>query len=218
MSHIKIDLHTHSILSKDGGVTEGEYTRALATGLLDYIAITDHNTIAFALSMQKKHSNKIIVGEEIRSTQGEVLGLFLKERVSPGMSLEQTLRAIRDQHGLVCLPHPFSHNRMNIDEEVLAMVREQVDMVEDFNPRNIVHNDNANAYQLAARYNIPRIANSDSHCGGELGRTYTIISDPPTKQNLSSLLEKATYITAYTRVWHLLCPKKNTLKKMFHIQ
>ena len=75
---IKLDLHTHSIISPDGGLTEAHYKRVLTQGALDCLAITDHNDITFAQMMWQRFGKKIIVGEEITTSEGEMIGLFLK--------------------------------------------------------------------------------------------------------------------------------------------
>lgn len=103
----KIDLHTHSIISHDGGLTAQQYTKLIESKMLDYIAITDHNETQFARIMQQKLGSKIIIGEEIATTEGEIIGLHLKQTIPKGMTPEETVRAIKQQNGLVYIPHPF---------------------------------------------------------------------------------------------------------------
>ena len=107
----KIDLHTHSIISYDGGITEKQYRKILEMGILDYVAITDHNETRFAGIMQKKFGDKIIIGEEIKTKEGEIIGLFLKKTIASGQSTEETAAAIHLQGGLVYIPHPFETRR-----------------------------------------------------------------------------------------------------------
>src|SRR5579859_2648799 len=95
----KIDLHTHSIVSYDGGIREDEYKKLLTNNVIDFVAITDHNEIRFALMMQRRYGEQIIVGEEIMTAEGEIIGLFLKERIEPGLPVEETIQAIRMQRG-----------------------------------------------------------------------------------------------------------------------
>ena len=103
----KTDLHTHSEASPDGGITLAQYQKVLNDGVLDCIAITDHNEVDFALHAHKTLGNKIIVGEEIMTTKGEIIGLFLKEKVAPQQSPADTVVSIKSQGGLVYIPHPF---------------------------------------------------------------------------------------------------------------
>lgn len=93
----KIDLHTHSIASKDGAITADDYERMLETGLLDYIAVTDHNRIDFAAELHAKLGEKIIVGEEIKTTEGEIIGLYLTEAIPALLTPEETVQRIKEQ-------------------------------------------------------------------------------------------------------------------------
>ncbi|MDA1317355.1 MAG: hypothetical protein O3B87_05045, partial [bacterium] len=101
----KIDLHTHSVLSHDGGISELEYKSVLDAHILDFVAITDHNQIEFALQMHEQFPEKIIVGEEIKTNEGDIIGLFLTKLISPGLSSKKTVELIKDQDGLVYIPH-----------------------------------------------------------------------------------------------------------------
>ncbi|MCA9330415.1 PHP domain-containing protein, partial [Candidatus Saccharibacteria bacterium] len=115
----KVDLHTHSQASPDGGITAEQYAHVLSTGLLDMIAITDHNSIAYAQEVQKQLGDKIIVGEEIMTNDGEIVGLFLTQVIEPGLSAQETCRRIKAQHGLVYIPHPFETVRKGLHPEKL---------------------------------------------------------------------------------------------------
>src|SRR5215467_13245977 len=100
-----IDLHTHSIISQDGGITASQYEKVLQSGMLDCIAITDHNETSFARIMQKKLGDRIIVGEEIETTEGEIIGLYLHETIPGGISVDEAIASIKHQGGLVYVPH-----------------------------------------------------------------------------------------------------------------
>src|SRR5258706_6823038 len=113
---MKIDLHTHSIFSPDGGITEKEYEEIISKKILDVIAITDHNRIGFAQKMQKKLGKSIIVGEEIWTSDGELIGLFLTKEIKPHLSLRETLKAIHDQDAIAYVPHPLDIFRKGIGE------------------------------------------------------------------------------------------------------
>jgi predicted metal-dependent phosphoesterase TrpH len=114
---LKVDLHTHSVASPDGGISESQYQQVLNKGTLNCIAITDHNEVDFAIAMNKKFGDKIIVGEEIMTTQGEIIGLFLTEKVPAGLSPEETVKQIRKQGALVYIPHPFETFRHGLSAE-----------------------------------------------------------------------------------------------------
>lgn len=216
-SHYKLDLHTHSIRSHDGSITFQDYSDLLDKKILDFVAITDHNTISYAQEVKKTLGDKIIVGEEIWTADGEVIGLFLEEVIPKDLSLEKTIALIREQQGLIYIPHPFCRNRFGVSEEVLLPFLDMVDIMEYFNPRNIFRGDNERARQFILQHRKVMAASSDSHCRKEVGLTYSHISAVPTKQHLVSLLQQATYSCRYPSKVHLFCPKKNKLKKIFHM-
>ncbi len=100
----KIDLHTHSSASPDGGITPQQYAHVLATNQLDLIAVTDHNRIDTALELHRALGDRIIVGEEIMTTSGEIIGLYLEKPVSAGLSPDETISQIKQQGGIVYIP------------------------------------------------------------------------------------------------------------------
>ena len=103
----KIDLHTHSIASPDGGLNLKQYKQMLKSGGLDYIAITDHNTTDFAIKARNLLGEQIIIGEEISTLQGDVIGLFLSSTVKPGQTLQKNIYDFTQQNGPVYISQPF---------------------------------------------------------------------------------------------------------------
>ena len=134
---LKVDTHIHTCFSKDSEMSlEALYQKCLKTGL-NCIAITDHNTIEVALLFKSIASFKVIVGEEINTTQGEVTGLFLKERIPPGLKALETVNNIKSQGGLVSIPHPFDIFRSSVIKlDALHEILPYVDIIEGFNARN----------------------------------------------------------------------------------
>ncbi len=147
---IKIDFHTHSVVSPDGALTEAHYQKMLQTGL-DCVAITDHNTTAFAQKLHKKLGDQIIVGEEITTTQGEIIGLYLTDDVPAGLTGLETVKVIKKQRGLVYIPHPFETVRKGITQEVLDKIADFVDIIETNNGRAVFQNKSNGAKAWAAR-------------------------------------------------------------------
>ena len=218
----KIDLHTHSVASPDGSLTEADYRRMLETERLDYIAVTDHNTIDFARELKKNLTaaltalgKRIIVGEEIRTTKGEIIGLYLKETVPMLMTPEETIAAIRQQGGLVCIPHPFENVRRGMQAASLEPIAKDVDMIEVHNGRAVFQNKSKAAYVWAERHRVAGIANSDCHATPGWGRTYTVVAGTPTRANLVQLLQTAGYRASFPGVKAVLYPKLNRLKKHY---
>lgn len=218
----KIDLHTHSVASPDGALTEADYRHMLETERLDYIAVTDHNTTDFALELKKNLTavspalgRRIIVGEEIRTAKGEIIGLYLKETVPMMMSPEETIKAIRQQGGLVCIPHPFENVRRGMQAASLEPIAKKVDMIEVHNGRAVFQNKSKAAYAWAERHRVAGVANSDCHATPGWGRTYTIVAGTPTRANLMQLLQTAGFRVGFPGVKAVLYPKFNRFKKQY---
>jgi glycosyltransferase involved in cell wall biosynthesis len=170
---IDVDLHMHTDHSHDC-VTPVEVLLATARERkLGAIAVTDHNEISGALAARDKSAEygvKVIVGEEVKTAdQGEVIGLFIEEKIPRGMSLEETIAEIRRQGGLVYVPHPFDRLHAVPDYEHLLGVVDQVDAIEIFNPRIAIAAWNEEAVRFAGKYRIPGGAGSDSHVAQGLG-------------------------------------------------
>jgi predicted metal-dependent phosphoesterase TrpH/glycosyltransferase involved in cell wall biosynthesis len=170
---IDVDLHMHTDHSNDC-VTPVEVLLATARERgLGAIAVTDHNEISGALEARDKAAEfgvKVIVGEEVKTKdQGEVIGLFIEEKIPRGMSLEETIAEIRRQGGIVYVPHPFDRLHSVPDYEHLLAVVDQVDAIEVFNPRIAIAAWNEEAVRFAGKYRIPGGAGSDAHVAQGLG-------------------------------------------------
>lgn len=215
---IKIDLHTHSTASPDGALTADDYRRMLEDERLDYIAVTDHNTIEFAVKLKQELGalgRRIIVGEEIRTTKGEIIGLYLKEAVPAMLSPEETVAAIRRQGGLVCIPHPFENVRRGMQAASLEPIAGEVDMMEVHNGRAVFQNKTRAAHLWAEQHAVAGVASSDCHATPGWGRTYTIVAGRPTRANLVQLLQTAGFRVGFPGVKAVLYPKLNRLKKRY---
>lgn len=209
----KIDLHTHSSASKDGGITADQYAHVLSTNILDMIAITDHNRVDFAQHMQERFGDRIIVGEEIMSTGGEIIGLYLTERVAPRLSPLETIKEIKRQGGIVYIPHPFESIRKGLHPGVMEELVHDLDIIEVCNGRAFLQNRSAQAVVWAKLNRVIGAASSDAHGVRGLGRTYTDVPELPHKDNLVSLLAKGIPVTSRPSMRALLYPKYNHLKR-----
>jgi predicted metal-dependent phosphoesterase TrpH len=170
---IDVDLHMHTDHSGDC-VTPVDVLLATARDRkLGAIAVTDHNEVSGALDARAKAAEygvKVIVGEEVKTAdQGEVIGLFIEEKIPRGMTLEETIAEIRRQGGLVYVPHPFDRMHSVPDYEHMLAVVGDIDAVEVFNPRIAIPAFNEEAVRFAAKYRIVGGAGSDSHVAQGLG-------------------------------------------------
>lgn len=209
----KIDLHTHSSASPDGALLAKHYREALQRGVLDYVAVTDHDSISFAQKLHQEIGERVIVGEEITTQQGEVIGLYLKQAIPANLLVEETVKAIHDQGGLVYIPHPFETVRKGISSEVLESIADEVDIIEAHNGRAIFQNRGALAKGWSARHDTPSASSSDAHGWHGWGRAYSLIANKPTAKTLPSLLKDAGYTIGTVGMRGVLYPKFNRLRK-----
>lgn len=212
----KVDFHTHSSTSKDGGITKSQFRNILTNGTLDLVAITDHDAIDLAIELQRElGEEKVIIGEEISTSQGEIVGLYLTSRINPGMSAKDTVQAIKNQGGIVYIPHPFETIRSGIPQPVLDEIADSVDIVEGCNGRAMAQNFGPQATVWARQNNKAVAASSDAHGVKGLGHTYTELHSLPNKDTLVELLSTARLRHSRPPLYTLLYPKLNRLKNIF---
>lgn len=209
----KVDLHTHSLLSYDGGITAEEYSLVLEQGILDRVAITDHNEIDFALEMKEKLRERIIVGEEISTTHGHLIGLFLHRHISPGMSPLKTAQEIHAQGGIVYIPHPFEARRAGLSRSVIMDIAHFAHIIEVYNARSLDRHVEQ-ALNLADTLRLASASGSDAHGRLGLGTAYTVLTQPPnTAKALIGALQERVLYTSPASLRSRFDPAKNKLKK-----
>jgi predicted metal-dependent phosphoesterase TrpH len=196
------DLHCHSSASFDS-LSRPERLIAKAQRIgLTHLAITDHERIDGALRARDlaPAGLTVIVGEEVRTSAGDLLGLFLERAVPPGMTPAETAAAIHEQSGLVGLPHPFDRFRSSGGDKAaaaadVAALAAAVDFVEVHNAR-AYGQANPMAAAFAAEHGLPGVASSDAHAVTETGVAYTALPAPfTTADELRALLPGATLVT-----------------------
>lgn len=163
---MKVDLHTHTCYSHDNFTPMEKTIEAIKKSGVDCVAVTDHNEVDGAFKMQKIAPFRVIIGEEIKTADGEIIGLFLKERIPPKLSSRETIRRIKAQGGLVYLPHPFCFlmgaklkNRL-----VWQYVREGlIDIVEVYNAAAIFLMSFKMVHELLTESTAGKAASTDGH-------------------------------------------------------
>ncbi len=170
---LRADLHIHTEYSMDCTTPlEKIISRCLEIGV-NCIAIADHGTVEGALKMQSLAPFKVIVAEEILTLQGEIMGMFLKETIPSGLSIEQVISRIRAQGGLINIPHPFDiFTRAGLGGKILEELVGQFDIIEVFNARSPLLRHSVKARAFAEKYGIAESAGSDAHTLGEIGNAY----------------------------------------------
>jgi predicted metal-dependent phosphoesterase TrpH len=162
--------------------------------------------------MQQKLGQHIIVGEEIGTTEGEIIGLFLRETIPGGLTPEKTVQEIKGQNGLVYIPHPFETFRKGLQLDALERIAADIDIVEVFNGRGKWRGKNELAEKFASERMLAAAASSDAHCILGLGSTFSRIRGVPMRRQIKKLLRKADLQKEYAPFLSLLCPAVNKIK------
>jgi predicted metal-dependent phosphoesterase TrpH len=164
---VRADLHCHSAVSKDSLSSRDAVLGACARKGIDCLALTDHNR----LTLWKSDTVRLIPAEEIMTSGGEIIGLFLAREIPAGLTPTETVKRIKDQGALVYVPHPFDHFRRSsrLKPEALAQIAPFVDAVEGLNARNLWPVDDKRAQAWASDRGLPCGAGSDAHTPGEVG-------------------------------------------------
>ncbi|MCY4086783.1 MAG: PHP domain-containing protein [Actinomycetia bacterium] len=195
-----LDLHNHSHRSHDAVNRLEDYERAHQAGMFHVLGITDHDRVDGALTLAERATFPVIVGEEITTADGELIGLFLCEQIPRDLPIVETAERIRAQGGLVYLQHPFYHL---IRRPLTPRSRERlldsglVDIVEVVNGGPFTGHSNAKARGLAERYGLPKAAGSDAHAPVEIGRC--LVAAPPGPLEPASLCERLREATIIDR-------------------
>jgi predicted metal-dependent phosphoesterase TrpH len=188
-----IDLHCHTSASFDCLADPGSVVRAAAKRGLTHLAITDHDKIDGALRGRDAAPDglTVIVGEEVKTADGDLIALFLERAVPPGRSARATIDAVRAQGGLVGIPHPFDTFRGSmLKDPKLEAMGALVDWVEAHNARVVGGSGNERAAAFARELGLPGVAASDAHSVLEVGVAYNVVEgDPSTPEGLLAALE-----------------------------
>jgi predicted metal-dependent phosphoesterase TrpH len=168
---LRVDLHLHSHYSHDGRSSLEELIDRAAECHLDRIALTDHNTVEGALVLARTAPGLAIVGEEIKTREGEVIGLFITSRVAPYLAPEDAMDLIHEMGGLTYVPHPLDRNRAHFSADRIVALANRIDIIETYNPWCEPEANRA-AARLADELGKVTATGSDSHSALELGRSW----------------------------------------------
>lgn len=171
---VRVDLHTHTHFSPDSNARIDDIIAAVRRRNLTAIAVTDHNRIEGALRLRDLAPFDVIVGEEIKTTEGEIIGLFLEQLVPARLSPEETIVRIREQGGVVYVPHPFDRVRRAsaLRRKALVRLKDQIDALEVINSRVTLPWDNWQAERFCRKHGLLRGAGSDAHLPREIGQAW----------------------------------------------
>ena len=217
-----IDLHCHTRASFDSLSSPEAVVRAAASRGLTHLAVTDHETIEGALEAReaaRTHAPEltVIVGEEVRTQEGDLIALYIERAVPRGLSATETIAAVREQGGLIGVPHPFDRYRGSL---LLALAgspfESPVDWIEVHNARVMVGDGNAQAAAYAADHGLPGVAVSDAHSVIEVGVAYTALDgDPGTPAGLLAALPTAELVAGRASYYvRLITPMAKVVQRL----
>jgi hypothetical protein len=190
---VRVDLHLHSVYSHDGQSTLQELIQRCAECGLDRIALTDHNTVEGALALAELAPDLAIVGEEAKTREGEVIGLFITRRLPPYMRAEDVMDMIHEMGGLTYVPHPLDRHRSNFTTERMLELADRIDIVETYNAW-CEPAENQAAARLAVELGKVAATGSDAHAASELGRSWMEIDAYTTPQDFLEKLRHARHV------------------------
>ena len=177
--YVRVDFHSHTMWSGDSTTTPDELIETVEASGIDVLCITDHNAIRGAVELADDLSCRVVIGEELKTHAGEIIGLFLQERIPQGIPPAEAARNIREQGGLVYIPHPFDPLRNNLREDVLDELvgAGLVDGIEVFNGKTSLQSLNRKAAEYARDHDLAPGAGSDAHVAEAIGSVYHEMPD-----------------------------------------
>lgn len=213
---IKADFHIHTIFSHDcNSKLEDIVSHCINIGV-NCVAITDHGTIRGAVNLSKIAPFKVIIGEEILTEEGEIIGLFLTEEVPSHLPLKKTINLIKSQNGMICVPHPMDYLRKSsIGKNTLMKILEEVDIIEIFNSRSLWPWNNLITKKIALSNNKLCSVGSDAHTLQEIGNATLILNDFNSKEEFVNSLRNSIVEVSYSNPLLHIISTKNRFKKNF---
>jgi predicted metal-dependent phosphoesterase TrpH len=190
---LRVDLHLHSNYSHDGQSSLQELIDRCREVGLDRIALTDHNTVEGALALAAIAPELTIVGEEAKTREGEVIGLFITGRLPPYLPAEEVMDIIHGMGGLTYVPHPFDRNRSHFRAERVVELADRIDIIETYNAWCEPVANQA-AARLAIDLDKVGATGSDAHAAHELGRSWMEIDEYSNPQQFLENLREARHV------------------------
>ncbi len=219
---MKLAVHFHTTSSPDASITERQIIAQCKKHSISCVGITDHNTAGGALKLKKtlgREGIRTIVGEEIMTEEGEIIGLFLKKNINckkengDWISLEEAVEEIKKQDGLLIIPHPFDRFRHGIGKKNLDKIKSDIDALEVFNSRTKFNYFNKKAQKYAEENKIIEIIGSDAHHAEALGDAIIEMEDFETKEDFLKNLKEAKFYRKRLRLRDFWRPTMNRIRK-----
>jgi predicted metal-dependent phosphoesterase TrpH len=215
-SQFRIEFHSHTVFSKDSLLRPADLVAAARRKGIDRVVVTDHNSVAGARAAQKLDPERVIVGEEIMTTRGEILAAYVTEEIPAGLSPQETIRRLREQGAFISVSHPFDRLRKGGWElSDLMEIIPFVDAIEVFNSRCMLRRFNAEAGEFAHRNGIPGTVGSDAHAAFELGRSLLLLEPFTGPDELRAVIPRGVPQVRWSPPWfHLTSRYASIIKRI----
>ena len=216
---LKADLHIHTEYSMDCSTPPEKIIKRCRELGINCVAVADHGTAVGALKLQKSAPFQVIVAEEILTTQGEIMGMFLKETIPSGLTPVETINRIKSQGGLVNIPHPYDKIRGSaLKEWVIDELANDIDVIEVLNARSATAANVERARAFTERNNIVKAAGSDAHSVQEIGNAYVVMPEFNGKDEFLKSLAKGEIFghrsSPMVHIYSTLAKVKSKIKRL----
>jgi predicted metal-dependent phosphoesterase TrpH len=199
---MQVEFHCHTEYSPDSRLKVADLIASARKKGLDRVVVTDHNEIIGAKLAREIAPDLIIIGEEILTSQGELLAAYVQEKVPKGLTPEAAIKELRSQGAFISVSHPFDSRRNGAwREDDLRRIAPLVDAIEVYNSRCMVKTANQQAGNFARQYSLAGTVGSDAHAGFELGRSRLILPDFFTAAELKKVFPQTDQITVASPFW-----------------
>ena len=199
---ISVDFHTHTSFSKDSLTSPERFVITARRKKLNRVVVTDHNGIAGARAAYALDPDRVIIGEEIMTTKGEILAAFVTEEIPRGLSPLETINRLRDQGAFISVSHPFDEWRRGAwNLEDLLDITPLVDAIEIFNARCTNAVDNQKAIDFALEHQLPGTAGSDAHAAFELGKARLVLPEFSGPDELRKVIREGQVLGRLSPIW-----------------
>lgn len=214
--YYKTEFHCHTIYSKDSLTQPRDLVDTCRRKGIDRVVVTDHNTIAGARAAKALDPERVIIGEEIMTTRGEILAAFVTEEIPKGLTPQETIRRLKDQGAFISVSHPFDAMRKGgwKEPDLLEIVPE-VDAIEVYNSRCMFPRFNREARQFAEKHNLAGTVGSDAHVTFELGRSLMLLEPFEGPDEMRRIIRSGTSKVRWSFPWvHLTSRYSSVYKKL----
>ncbi|HZD41843.1 MAG TPA: PHP domain-containing protein [Terriglobales bacterium] len=211
---LRVEFHCHTNVSKDSLTRPDDLVHACRRKGIDRVIVTDHNRIAGARAAQALDPERVIVGEEIMTTCGEILAAFVSEEIPKRLTPQETIRRLKDQGAFISVSHPFDRWRAGgWQEEELLDILPQVDAIEVYNSRCMNPAFNRRAREFAQKHNVPGTVGSDAHAAFELGRSLMVLQPFDGPHELRKVIRAGVPQVKWSPPWFHITSRIATIYK-----